>query len=312
MSLAQNSKPNPIQSLLGALLYAGSNAAVGGMVPRQWLLALDELVFMPVKALGRLPLVTERARAEARSITITRHTLGLRKWPSAFDGLTVAFLTDLHCSPLTPPAFLTQVIAETNRLKPDLILLGGDYVTRGTDYVRPVGEVLAKLQAPMGVYSVLGNHDHFAAPDLVRSALRQAGIVDVNNAGHWLTSGGSRIRIAGVGDLWEDKQDLKTALSGATEEDAVILLSHNPDYAMRLTDRRVRLVLSGHTHGGQIILPGLGAAVTNSSYGNRLLSGLIAFETFQLYVSRGLGTVVVPLRYRCPPEIVLLTLGNKN
>ncbi len=312
MSLVRNSRPNPIQSVLGAFLYSGSRAAAGGMVPRHLLLALDELFFLPVKALGQLPLLTESARVEARSITITHHALGLWQWPSAFDGLTVAFLTDMHCSPLTPPAFLAQVVEETNRLKPDLILLGGDYVTRGTDYVRPVAEVLTKLKAPMGVYSVLGNHDHFEAPDLVRSALREAGIVDVNNAGHWLTSGGSRIRIAGVGDLWEDKQDLRAALSGATEEDAVVLLSHNPDYAMQLTDRRVRLVLSGHTHGGQILLPGLGAAVTNSSYGNRLLSGLIAFDTFQLYVSRGLGTVVVPLRYRCPPEIALFTLRNNS
>ncbi len=311
MSIAEDFGSSPIRSLFGVLQQAGYRGGEDSL-RRKLLLAFDELVFLPVKAFGQLPLVTASARAEARSLDITRRTLELRQWPPAFDGLSVAFLTDMHCSSLTPPEFLAEVVEETNRLKPDVILLGGDYVTRGTRYVRPVAEVLARLKAPMGVYSVLGNHDHFAAPDMVRSALRQAGIVDVNNGGQWLTLGGSRIRIAGIGDLWQDKQDLKAALDGATGEDAVILLSHNPDYAMRLTDPRVRLVLSGHTHGGQIVLPGIGALVTNSSYGDRLVSGLVAFETFQLYVSRGLGTVVVPLRYHCPPELVLLTLRGKR
>jgi predicted MPP superfamily phosphohydrolase len=309
MSLVQNSRTNPIQALFGALQYAGSSAA-GSDLRRKLLLAVDEVIFMPVKAFGQLPLVTTSARAEARTITVTRNTLNLREWPSAFEGLTVAFLTDLHCSPLTPPAYLSRVVEETNQLQPDLILLGGDYVTDGTEYIRPVAEVLGRLQAPLGVYSVLGNHDHLNAPEMVRSALRHRGIVDVNNSGHWITRGDSRIRIGGVGDLWEDKQDLDRALSGVTDRDAVILLSHNPDYAMELIDPRVKLVLSGHTHGGQILLPGVGPVVTNTNFG--LVSGLHDFVTFQLYVSRGLGTVVVPMRYRCPPEVALLTLKNKN
>jgi uncharacterized protein len=306
MSLAQNVGGN-VKSWFGILQQAGYRGDDRSL-RRKLMLAFDALIFMPVRVFGQLPFVTEGARAEARTLEVTRKTLVLREWPAAFDGLTVAFLTDMHCSRLTPPEFVAQAVEETNALKPDVILLGGDYVTRGTRYIRPVADVLARLRAPMGVYSVLGNHDHFAAPDLIRSALKQAGIVNVNNGGVWLTRDGARIRIGGVGDLWEDKQDLRAALDGATERDAVILLSHNPDYAMNLTDPRVRLVLSGHTHGGQIILPRIGALVTNSSYGDRLVSGLVPFETFQLYVSRGLGTVVVPLRYRCPPELTLLTL----
>lgn len=305
MSFVENLKSGSTRSFVRTL--PGTASRTGGkFTGHKWLMALDELVYMPVRVAGWLPVVTTGARAEAQSITITRNTLGLRQWPSVFEGMTVAFLTDLHCSAITPPSYLAQVIEETNRLKPDLVLLGGDYVTAGTDYIRPVADVLAKLKAPLGIYSVLGNHDHIAAPDTVRAALKRVGIVDVNNAGHWITLGGERMRIAGIGDMWEDRVDLKAALSGATAEDAVILLSHNPDYSMQLTDARVRLMLSGHTHGGQIVLPGIGAVVTNTSYG--LVSGLFPFETFQLYVSRGLGTVVTPLRYRCPPEIALLTL----
>ncbi len=311
MSLSSDLRTNLVPSFLSALPGAAGYAGARG-ARKKLLLAIDELIFLPVAALKYLPLVTKSARAEAQSISITRQSLGLRQWPAAFEGLKVAFLTDLHCGALTPLSFVARVVAETNRLKPDLILLGGDYVTKGTDYVRPVVELLAKLQAPLGVYSVLGNHDCLAAPDMITSALKQAGIVDVNNGGRWLTSGRDRIRIAGVGDLWEDKQDLQAALSGATADDAVILLSHNPDYAMQLHDPRVRLVLSGHTHGGQICLPKIGAVLTNSNYGQRLVSGLVEFDTFKLYTSRGLGTVVVPMRYRCPPEITLLTLSNRK
>ncbi len=142
--------------------------------------------------------------------------------------------------------------------------------------------------------------------------LGEAGVVEVSNAGRWVHLNGSRIRIAGVGDLWQDKPDLRAALAGTQADDVTILLSHNPDFAMRIQDPRVKLVLSGHTHGGQVRLPRIGPVITNSRYGKRLVSGLVPFDSFQLYVSRGLGTVVVPLRYQCPPEIVLLTLRRNG
>jgi len=287
---------------------AGPLAGDGETNRRRKIRFIFRFIFFPLRLLIRLCLNVGLIRNEERRVAVTQATLKLRQWSSAFDGLTIAFLTDLHCSPWTPPDFLAQVIAQTNQLKPDVILLGGDYVTQNTNYVPAVVEVLSALKAPSGVYFVLGNHDHRAAPELIRNALTKIGFVDVDNSGQWLTCGDARLRIAGVGDLRRDHQDLRAALSDATEQDAVILLSHNPDYAMTLSDPRVRLVLSGHTHGGQIILPRIGPPVTNSMYGSRLLSGLIHFGTFQLYVSRGIGTVGLPLRYNCPPEITLLTL----
>lgn len=307
MSFVENSGPSIEKTFLGTLQGVRPRPR-GGYKNNRLLLALDELIFLPVKAFGQLPLVTAGARAEARSIAVECQTLGLRNWPAAFEGLRVAFLTDLHCSDTTPTAFLMQAVEETNRLKPDVVFLGGDYVTRGTEYIQPVADVLAHLRAPLGVYFVLGNHDHVAEPAMVRSALKHVGIIDVTNSGRWLSIGQERVRIAGIDDMWEGKPDLHAALSGTTEHDPVILLSHNPDFSMQLTDPRVRLVLSGHTHGGQILLPHIGAVVTNTSFG--LISGTFPFDTFQLYVSRGLGTVVAPLRYQCPPEVTLLTLTN--
>ncbi len=274
----------------------------------KWEDALWELFYLPVKGFALLPVVTRQAREEARSIDVTQTNIELRQWPAAMDGLRVAFLSDFHASPETPCAFLERVVDETNRLQPDLILLGGDYVTLGTRYIVPVAQVLGKLKAPLGIYSVMGNHDYVAGIASIRAALKQVGIVDVTNSGRWLRVDGSRVRIAGVGDLWHDRQDLDAALAGVTDSDPVILLSHNPDYAVTLTDLRVGLVLAGHTHGGQIQLPGVGPLITNSKYGSRLVSGLIPIDVLQLYVTRGVGTAVVPLRYGAPPEISLLTL----
>jgi uncharacterized protein len=281
-------------------------------VRKTWLRkAINTVSNLPVMVLSLMPFIFDGLRAEARSIRVTRRTIELAQLPVAFDGMTLAFLTDWHCSAQTPPEFLERVVAATNELKPDLILLGGDYITEGLDYIRPVQQVLRPLHASLGVYAVLGNHDYWVDRDAVAAMLQEIGIVDVTNSGRWITRGGSRLRIAGVGDLWEDRPDLHAALAGVKENERAILLSHNPDFVMRLRDPRVGLVLSGHTHGGQIHLPRLGPVITNSRYGRRLVGGLVAFDTFQVYVSRGLGTVMVPMRRECPPEIALLTLRVK-
>lgn len=269
---------------------------------------LNPFTILAIALLSRLPVITRQARRDAQALGIARSQIKLPGLPTAFDGLTIVFLSDFHCSNLIPPEFLQRIVRATNHLKPDLILLGGDYITEGKEYINVVAQVLGGLNAPLGVYSVLGNHDYWVDPDAIRAALRAVGVVDVTNSGRRITYHESSIRIAGVGDLWEDCQDLNAALDGTGQDEVVILLSHNPDYAAGLQDRRIKLVLSGHTHGGQIWLPGLGALITNSRYGTRLLRGLIPFETFQLYVSQGIGCVIVPMRRRTTPEITYLTL----
>ena len=122
------------------------------------------------------------------------------------------------------------------------------------------------------------------------------------------TKARARLRICGVGDLWTDRQNLPAALGDATERDAVILLSHNPDFAETLEDRRVGLILSGHTHGGQVVLPGFGAPIVPSRYGQKYLHGLVQGPRSQVFISRGVGTVTPPIRFFCRPEIVLITL----
>ena len=272
---------------------------------------IDIALKFPLRMLALVPFILEPARREAASISITRMDMPLEGLPPAFDGLKIAFLTDLHSGPTTSREFLSRVVKETNANHPDVILLGGDYITREVGYLSEVAAVLARLHAPLGIYGVLGNHDYWQDPEAVHNMLQEAGIEDISNSGRWLHCDGSRLRIAGVDDMWEGEPDLRAALAGMKDRDIAILLSHNPDFAVKLHDPHVKLVLSGHTHGGQICLPGIGPLVTNSRYGRRVVSGLVPLDGFQLYTSRGLGTVLASVRYNCPPEIAFFTLRAK-
>ncbi len=235
--------------------------------------------------------------------------------PPQFRGIQVALLADIHHGPFVPLAYVRHVVALTNALEADVIALAGDYVHRHRDFIAPGIAELGKLKAAMGRFAVRGNHDnrsyHHIAENyrpLSRAALAEAKIPDLNNTGVWLERGGARLRICGVGDLWTDRQDLDAALGDAGDRDAVLLLSHNPDFVETIRDRRVGLVLSGHTHGGQIVVPGLGAPRVPSKYGQKYLQGLVQGPCCQVFVTRGDGTVTPPVRFLCRPEIVLIRL----
>jgi uncharacterized protein len=250
-------------------------------------------------------------RYEAGWIRVTRQAVAVPRLPAPFAGKTVALLTDPHHGPYNSLAFIREAVDRANALAPDLVLLGGDYIQGPRPrYIGPCLEALGRLRAPLGVFAVPGNHDHYSGRiGAVRRALRDNGIADVTNAGRWVEAGGGRLRVAGVDDLWRGWQDLDAALGDATDEDACLLLSHNPDYAEELSDRRVGLVLSGHMHGGQVVLPGAGYHCLPSRYGLKYLAGLVRAPHTQVFVSRGLGTVGLPVRIRCRPEINLLTLA---
>jgi uncharacterized protein len=249
-------------------------------------------------------------RAEAGWIDITRHTIRVPHLPPPFAGKTLALLTDPHHGPFNSLSFIQSIVAETNALKPDLIALSGDYIQGARrEYIAPGLQALGQLRAPLGVYAVPGNHDHMRGNiQAVRRAIDDNGITDVTNTGRWIELDDRRLRIGGVDDLWHGNPDLRTALGDATDKDACLLLAHNPDYAEKLRDPRVGLVLSGHMHGGQIVVPGLGYHCLPSRYGLKYLQGLVRAPHTQVFVSRGLGTVGLPLRIRCRPEINLLTL----
>jgi len=245
---------------------------------------------------------------EAKWCRLTRRTLAVRNLPTSFRGLSVAYLSDLHHGPYVGLDYLRYVVDWTNALKPDLVLLGGDYVSRSPRYIGPVCEVMGGLRAPMGRFAVLGNHDNWESGPECHAQLDRAGLELIDNRGLWLRRGGDRLRIGGVGDLWTDVQSIDAALEDADEGDAVIVLSHNPDFAEHGRDPRISLMLSGHTHGGQVVVPGVGAIILPSNFGRKYAGGLAQGPAYPVYVGRGVGTTGPPVRFYCRPEIVLLTL----
>jgi predicted MPP superfamily phosphohydrolase len=255
---------------------------------------------------------------EAKWCRVVRQTIALPNLPPPFRGIKVALLADVHHGPFVPLAYIRHVVAMSNALKPDVVALAGDYVHRHHSYIAPGIEELGKLEAVLGRFAVRGNHDNRSYRDddvglhnyrpLSRAALAEANLPDLNNTGVWLERGGARLRICGVGDLWTDYQNLDAALGDAGADDAVLLLSHNPDFVETIRDPRVGLVLSGHTHGGQVVVPGRGAPVVPSRYGQKYLSGLVQGPCCRVFVTRGVGTVTPPVRFLCRPEVVLITL----
>lgn len=254
------------------------------------------------------PLLLGYTFLEARWLTVSRHTFAHPRIPDGFEGFRLVFLADIHHGPNFSRERVASLVRRVNALEPDLIVLGGDYVHRHPDYIEPVFKELAALRAPHGVHGVLGNHDHWESAPRTRAAMASAGIGILDNNAVWVERDGDRIRLGGVGDLWEDTPNLAPTLDGVSADDLVVLLCHEPDFAERLEDDRIDLLLAGHTHGGQVTVLGLWAPVLPTRYGNKYRSGWVQTEHTTVFITRGVGTISPPVRFFCRPEIVVLEL----
>jgi hypothetical protein len=252
------------------------------------------------------------AAAEPFFVTVADYRFASSAVPSHFDGVRIAFLADVHRGPYMWQSRLHSIIDRVNNLKPDLIVLGGDYVHLSGRYIAPAFAELARLHAPLGVYGVLGNHDHWEGAGQTRRAMARAGIVDLDNRAVWVWLGADRIRLGGVGDLQTDTQDLGPTLRGTRTADFVVLVSHNPDYNARVPAGSVDLMLAGHTHGGQLTFFGRWAPFVPSKYGQRYRSGLVKAGPVPIIISNGVGTTTPPLRFFARPQIVLVTLARSR
>jgi uncharacterized protein len=231
----------------------------------------------------------------------TRMTLPVRGLPPSLQGLQIALVTDLHRSETVSHEQVAQAAALANSLRPDLVVLGGDYVTWGDRrYVAPAAEALSSVSAPHGVYAILGNHDDDRE---MPAALEKKGFVVLKDARTRVTIRGEALELAGIRFWTRRAADIQAVLKGATA--TTILLAHDPRRLTEAADLGVPLVLSGHTHGGQVVLPLLGAIAGRKF---PVLAGQARQDRTTLFVSRGVGTVYVPVRLNCPPEVALLTL----
>jgi predicted MPP superfamily phosphohydrolase len=247
---------------------------------------------------------------EARSLRTTRVTFASADLPPAFDGLRVAFVSDIHLGSFVSRDRVRATVDRVNALHPDLIVLGGDYIYRKQSAadLQTVFDELARLRAPLGVYGVLGNHDHAVLEANVKPVMTAAGIRELYDDGVWLQRDGARLRLSGLSGLTQDQPTVARALDGATQKDFVLLVDHSPDVAEALVGSPVDLLLSGHTHGGQVTLLGLWAPFVPSRYGQKYRAGLVTAGPVPVFVSTGVGTIVAPLRFFARPEVVLLTL----
>ena len=225
--------------------------------------------------------------------------------PRTLDGLRIVHLSDFHHSPSLDPAYLTQVVSAANALDPDLVFLTGDFAHARSD-TGVVAALLAPLHAPHGVFFVCGNHDIWHNEKPIVAALRARGFVHAAGECIPVRIGEVVIHIAGTERPWRH-DTLGTALDRLPESAFCIALSHHPDNVRLLRRHRVSLVLSGHTHGGQIALPLLGPLLVPSARGSHHASGFVPYQRTLLYVNHGVSATM-PLRLLCPPEIACLAL----
>jgi len=256
---------------------------------------------------GNLSKVAKYAIDEATSLSLERVEIHLERLPKKLDGFKIIHLSDIHHSPFTGLEHIERTVKIANRLRPDMFLLTGDYVSHDAKYIEPVAEVLGRLDAEFGTHACLGNHDHWTDPDLVTSLFRNAGINMLVNEGFRFEARGGSFWLAGVDDHMVGKTDLAAALRGSFPDEMKLLLAHNPLIMRQAVKFGVDLTLSGHTHGGQIKMRDPEKRILPR---RKLTNGLHSRKESQIYITRGIGTVVLPIRYQCPPEISLLELRS--
>jgi len=253
--------------------------------------------------------LTHAARAaltEPYMLTVEHQPIFLRKLPAELEGFRIVQLSDIHHGPFSSTEQIERAVDTANRLQPDIIALTGDYISRERQYAAPCAEMLGRLQAQYGVFAVLGNHDHWTDAALITDLFRAEGITVLINEGMRFEKAGGAFWLAGVDDTMVGLEDISLALAGAQQDEMKLLLAHNPIILRRAAKAGVDLVLSGHTHGGQVAIRPERNETGRAR--RRLLKGLGRQGHTQIYVNRGLGTVVLPIRYGCPPEVSLLEL----
>lgn len=253
---------------------------------------------------------------EPGRLVVREQTIQIDNWPQELDGLRIAVLSDIHADDwFVHDKKLRTIVERTNQLQPELIVILGDYMSSNGHVTRRVeperfGPILKDLRAPLGVYSVLGNHDWWYSGVQVRRGLEKNGIQVLENECIHFDVRGTQLWLVGLADLWTRRQAIADTVAMVPEGVPVIALTHNPDLFPDLPER-VPLLLAGHTHGGQVRFPLIGSVVESSEYGERYVMGHVVENNHHLFVTTGIGTSIMPVRFGVPPEIVLLTIKRR-
>jgi hypothetical protein len=263
----------------------------------------------------------------ASALTLEKHTISVNGLPSEFNNFKIGLLSDLHSSGYNSPTLFDKASEMMMSQEPDLIALLGDFINSprpgavisakefDDGYVIALAKSLSVLRAEYGIYGVMGNHDHWSGKLALNSITNiladSMGLIWLRNRHVRINKGLANIALLGVDDYWSHKFSLPKALKGLIGSDTKILLSHNPDVnAVIIPKMGIDLILSGHTHGGQIKLPFIGSPFVPSEFGQRYIEGIVRDGQRATYVSRGVGSVILPTRFNSPPEVTILTLTS--
>ena len=283
--------------------------------------------FIRLCLLGTLGLVGGKGFVNSRSLEFVKKRINLKGLPSAFNGLTVGQITDIHAGPLVPSELIKKGVDLIMAGQPDLIVLTGDFVSGATKFLwtsyggfkerhyKYCVEELERLKAPLGSFAVLGNHDFWSGQKVAEKivgGLEGIGVRVLRNEAVSVERKGEVLYFIGVDDYWEGSYSLTKALQGVPQDACRILLSHNPDVNEDIENlkERIDFIISGHTHGGQVVLPYMGAFYIPSPFGQKYREGLVRDGERLTYISKGLGLFFVPIRLNCPADVSIMTLDN--
>jgi hypothetical protein len=256
-------------------------------------------------------------------ISVEEHTIHLPRLPDAFRGMKIAQISDIHYLEFTESFFVREIVDHVNRLKPDMVLITGDFVTYGPIRFPPTpihkafalrhmpecASILSQIQAPLR-YTSLGNHDQMVNGRAIWHILGEHGLPCLYNTAVPLERDGQRVWLVGLGSACVGAANPQEAIpaSAIRNKETIIMMAHEPDILPEIADYKVDLMLSGHTHGGQIRIPFL-RPLFLPLYGRRYIQGWFQYGSTHLYVNRGVGAIGLPMRLNCPPEITVFTLA---
>jgi len=268
--------------------------------------------------LARVGWVVERlaaplARWDRARLAMPAVTLPVRDLGAGLAGYRIALVTDLHHGPVVPERWLRHVADTVAGLAPDLVALGGDFVSNARSDLDGLEDIIARFRARDGTVAVLGNHDHWVCPDAVSRVLERAGARLLLNRHLLIHRGSATLAVAGVDDFTHGAVRPDEALAGVAPEVPRVLLSHNPDLIEYLPPGlRVDVMLSGHTHNGHAHLPLVGPITAPSQFGRKYLHGRKRVGQTLLYVSAGVGSAPIPIRWGNPPELPVIELRRQT
>jgi predicted MPP superfamily phosphohydrolase len=248
---------------------------------------------------------------EPKHIRTTAIEIGISDLPASWDGLRIVQLSDFHRGKHVDEQQVAKAGEIARGLSPDLVVLTGDFVTGSASFIGSCLDALGRIPSPLGTFAVLGNHDWWTNGSMIREALQEANIHVLSNAAVRLGKANAPLWLLGVEDLWSPAFSLNSAVHAVEDSGSTILLCHNPDVLPRAAKFGLDLVLSGHTHGGQVCLPGIGALMLPIEGDRSLARGLHQRGPTQIFITTGIGLVSPPIRINCPPEVAAITLRSR-